>query len=202
MDDGHTTDEGGYSTVPAIRHSRTTCYFKCAAPAQAPTTTRIYYKSQKNTGFQKPGSFCSTNSVQETQGCRAGLRNFPRPVFRLISTLPDIFRNSTTHWTVCVKLSRLFRILRIHLIRTSQQMTQQCLPFPAADKHRLELISHNSTNKNNAIFVVYLPRLHQLKLYSVECSGDLWVGQLMEAVEDLLKILSGNTYRESFPGIK
>ena len=30
------------------------------------------------------------------------------------------------------------------------------------------------------IFVVYLPRLHQLKLYNVKWSGELWIGQLME----------------------
>jgi len=52
------------------------------------------------------------------------------------------------------------------------------MSFPTADKNRLALIPHNSTSKNNAIFVVYLPRHHQL--YSVECSGDLWIGQLME----------------------
>jgi hypothetical protein len=59
-------------------------------------------------------------------------------------------------------------------------MTQQCISFSTVDKHRLVLISHNYTNTNNVLFVVYLPRLHQLKLYSIEYSGDLWFGQLTE----------------------
>jgi len=76
-------------------------------------------------------------------------------------------------------------------------MTQQCISFSTADKHRLVLISHNSTNKNNVIFVVYLPRLHQLKLYSVEYSGDLWIGQLME---ESGRRLTEDTIRKYAPG--
>jgi hypothetical protein len=76
-------------------------------------------------------------------------------------------------------------------------MTQQCIPFPTADKHGLALISHNSTNKNNVIFVVYLPRLHQLKLYSVECPEDVWIGQLME---ESGRRLTEDTIRKYVPG--
>jgi hypothetical protein len=59
-------------------------------------------------------------------------------------------------------------------------MSQKRLSFPTADKHRLALTTHNSMNKNTVIFIVYLTRLYQLKLYSVECSGYQSIGQIME----------------------
>jgi hypothetical protein len=76
-------------------------------------------------------------------------------------------------------------------------MSQQCISFPTADKHRLALISHNSTNKNNVIFVLYLLRLHQLKLNSVERSGVLRIGQF---IEESGRRLTEDTIRKYVPG--